>query len=79
LLNWRFGICRSPAAGGNLGIKLLIPKINLQPRELTMRQERTIQGSIFDLFAGHEIGRELKVMSDWLDQHPGSRGWWRKI
>ena len=24
-----------------------------------MRQERTIQASIFDLFAGHEIGREL--------------------
>jgi IS5 family transposase len=35
-----------------------------------MRQERTIQGSLFDLFAGHEIGRELKAMSDWLDGHP---------
>ena len=28
-----------------------------------MRQERTIQANIFDLFAGHEIGRELKAMS----------------
>jgi IS5 family transposase len=34
-----------------------------------MRQERTVQGSIFDLFAGHEIGRELKAMSEWLDDH----------
>ena len=34
-----------------------------------MRQERTIQASIFDLFAGHEIGRELKAMSQWLDEH----------
>jgi len=34
-----------------------------------MRQERTVQMSIFDVFAGHEIGRELKAMSDWLDAH----------
>lgn len=34
-----------------------------------MRQERTVQASIFDLFAGHEIGRELKAMSQWLDEH----------
>jgi IS5 family transposase len=34
-----------------------------------MRQERTVQASIFDLFAGHEIGRELKAMSAWLDDH----------
>ncbi|AGA09504.1 hypothetical protein C770_GR4pC0795 (plasmid) [Sinorhizobium meliloti GR4] len=34
-----------------------------------MRQERTVQGSIFDLFASHEIGCELKAMSDWLDEH----------
>jgi transposase, IS5 family len=34
-----------------------------------MRQERTVQASIFDLFAGHEIGRELKAMSTWLDEH----------
>jgi transposase, IS5 family len=32
-----------------------------------MRPERTVQASIFDLFAGHEIGRELKAMSAWLD------------
>jgi IS5 family transposase len=34
-----------------------------------MRQERTVQASIFDLFARHEIGRELKAMSAWLDHH----------
>ena len=34
-----------------------------------MRQERPVQASLFDLFAGHEIGRELKAMSQWLDQH----------
>ncbi|MDE3823676.1 ISNCY family transposase [Sinorhizobium meliloti] len=34
-----------------------------------MRQERTVQASIFDLFAEHEIGRELKAMSEWLDEH----------
>ena len=32
-----------------------------------MRQERTVQASLFDLFAGHEIGRERKAMSAWLD------------
>jgi IS5 family transposase len=35
-----------------------------------MRQERTIQASIFDLFSEHEIGRELKAMSGWLDGNP---------
>jgi IS5 family transposase len=34
-----------------------------------MRQERTVQASIFDLFATHEIGHELKAMSQWLDKH----------
>ena len=34
-----------------------------------MRQERTVQATIFDRFAGHEIGRELKAMSAWLDEH----------
>src|ERR1700684_1039240 len=34
-----------------------------------MRQERTVQASLFDLFAEHEIGGELKAMSQWLDEH----------
>src|SRR5277367_859934 len=51
------------------GIKPLIPKEKPSPPEPTMRQERTVQASLFDLFAGHEIGRELKAMSQWLDEH----------
>jgi IS5 family transposase len=34
-----------------------------------MRQERTVQASLFDLFARPEIGRELRAMSAWLDDH----------
>ena len=36
-----------------------------------MRQERTVQATIFEVFARHEIGCELKAMSQWLD---GQRG-----
>ena len=32
-----------------------------------MRQERTIQATIFEVFAQHEIGSELKAMSQWLE------------
>src|SRR3954462_15829897 len=35
-----------------------------------MRQDRTVQASLFDVFAKHEIGRDLKRMSEWLDEHP---------
>src|ERR1700750_3346980 len=38
------------------------------PREPTMRQERTVQATIFEVFAGHEIGCELKAISQWLDR-----------
>ena len=34
-----------------------------------MREKRTVQCSIFETYAEHEIGRELKAMSDWLDRH----------
>jgi transposase, IS5 family len=34
-----------------------------------MRQERIVQAGLFDLFAEHEIGRQLKAMSRWLDEH----------
>ena len=40
-----------------------------------MPQERTVQASLFDLFAGHEIGRELKAMSQWLDEHRELLAW----
>jgi transposase, IS5 family len=36
-----------------------------------MRQERTVQATIFEVFAQHEIGCELRAMSQWLD---GQRG-----
>src|SRR5216110_3848439 len=39
-----------------------------------MRQERIIQASLFDVFAEHEIGRERKAMSQWLDEHRGLLG-----
>src|ERR1700746_719444 len=52
-----------------LGKNPYTPKANPHPREPTRRQERTVQASLFDLFAEHEIGRELKAMSQWLDEH----------
>jgi transposase, IS5 family len=33
-----------------------------------MRQERIIQATIFEVFARHEIGCELKAISQWLDR-----------
>src|SRR5438477_3165268 len=33
-----------------------------------MRQERTVQATIFEVFAGHEIGCALKAISQWLDR-----------
>src|SRR5664279_1475331 len=51
-------------------IRIVPPKqISPRPPEPTMRQERTVQGTLFDIFAAHEIGRELKAMSQWLDEH----------
>jgi len=35
-----------------------------------MRQERTVQTTIFEVFAQHEIGCEFKAMSQWLDGQP---------
>ena len=32
-----------------------------------MRQERTVQATIFEVFAAHQIGCELKAISHWLD------------
>ena len=39
-----------------------------------MRQERTVQATIFEVFAQHEIGCELKAMSQWLDCQRGLIG-----
>ena len=40
-----------------------------------MREKCTIQGSIFERYAEHETGRELKAMSDWLDQNTDLLDW----
>lgn len=40
-----------------------------------MREKRTIQSSIFECYAEHDTGRELKAMSDWLDQNIDLLDW----
>ena len=40
-----------------------------------MRHKRTSQVSIFEGFAGHDIGRELAAMSQWLDAHTSVLEW----
>jgi IS5 family transposase len=40
-----------------------------------MRENHTIQGSIFEHYAEHEIGLELKSMSAWLDQNMDLLEW----
>ena len=40
-----------------------------------MREKRTVQSSIFEQYAEHEIGRELKAMSAWLDEHLDLLDW----
>ncbi len=40
-----------------------------------MRKIRTAQASIFEVFAEHEIGRELQAMSAWLDERPELLEW----
>src|SRR3990172_10062279 len=34
-----------------------------------MRKKHTVQRSIFERYAEHDIGRELNAMSTWLDQN----------
>jgi len=40
-----------------------------------MRKKCTDQVSIFDLFSNHDIGKELKAMSERLDQHRAILDW----
>jgi hypothetical protein len=65
----RFFVSGAPAVSGTLWHQATDTKAKPPPPEPAMRQERTVQASIFDAFAGHEIGRELKAMSEWLDAH----------
>src|ERR1700751_2317107 len=50
-------------------------KAQPSPPEPTMRPERTIQATIFEIFAGHEIGCELKAISQWLDRQRTLVSW----
>ncbi len=34
-----------------------------------MHKKRTVQTSIFEFYPDHQIGHELKAMSQWLDEH----------
>ena len=58
----------SPQLQVDFGIKPLI-----QSRPTTAGADNAPRthrpASIFDVFCGHEIGRELKAMSQWLDEH----------
>src|SRR2546430_3653552 len=49
-------------------------KAQPSPPEPTMRQERTVQATIFEVFAGHEIGCELTAISQWLDRQRALAG-----
>ncbi len=40
-----------------------------------MRKKRTNQASIFDLFSNHDIGKELKAMSERLDRDREMLDW----
>ena len=40
-----------------------------------MRNKRTVQSSIFDLYCDHEIGLELKAISGFLDRHVEILDW----
>lgn len=40
-----------------------------------MRKKRTVQSSIFDLYSDHEIGKELKAISEFIDAHPQFLEW----
>jgi hypothetical protein len=50
-----------------LRMQAIESKTQPAPPEPTMRPERIIQATIFEVFARHEIGCELKAMSLWLD------------
>ena len=50
-------------------LKPLIVNNKQSHRGFKMRAKRTHQMSIYEVFSKHEIGQELKVISEWLDAH----------
>ncbi|MDX8379526.1 MAG: ISNCY family transposase, partial [Gallionella sp.] len=47
----------------------------LNHRGFKMRAKRSHQISIYEVFSEHEIGQELKAISDWLDRHVDVLDW----
>ena len=47
---------KGPAVSGKLRVQATASQARPSPPEPTMRQERTIQATIFEVFAQHEIG-----------------------
>ncbi len=45
--------------------------LNTHQEDSRMRQSRNAQASIFDFYAAHELGDQLKTLSDILDNEPG--------
>jgi hypothetical protein len=60
---------RGPAVSGRLWDQATDSKDKTCTAGADNASGRTVQASLFDLFVGHEIGRELKAMSLWLDEH----------
>src|SRR6516164_11335571 len=62
---------KGAAVSGKLRVHATASQARPSPPEPTMRQERTVQATIFEVFTQHEIGCELKAMSQWLDGQSG--------
>src|SRR3974390_260582 len=58
---------KGAVVSGRLRIQTMESKPQPLPPEPTMRQERTVQATIFEVFARHEIGCALQAISQWLD------------
>ncbi|MDX2504124.1 MAG: transposase [Gammaproteobacteria bacterium] len=42
-----------------------------------MKKNHTAQHSLFDFYPEHQLGNELKFISEWLDKHPDLIDWVR--
>jgi len=66
---------KNPVEMGIITFEPLIVKNKQKHRGSKMRAKRTHQMSIYEAFSKHEIGRELKAVSDWLDAHLDTLDW----
>ncbi len=58
-----------------IAFKPLIAINKQNQRGSKMRTKRSHQMSIYEVFSEHEIGQELKAISDWLDRHVEVLDW----